>query len=40
MTGYENEPDYGGPEPTVKGTIFLIMLIATVCGAFVLALFG
>ena len=39
MTGYEQSPDYGGPDPTWKGTLFLILLIVTICGAVVLAVF-
>jgi hypothetical protein len=40
MTGREQNPDYGRPEQTWKGTLFLILLIATICGAMVLAFFG
>ena len=40
MTGYDDSPEYGGPDPTWKGTLFLILLIAMISGAFVLAFFG
>jgi hypothetical protein len=37
MTGYDKSPDYGGPDPTWKGTVFLALLIATIVGACFLA---
>jgi hypothetical protein len=37
MTGYEKSPDYGGPQPTWLGSLFLILLVATIVGAFFLA---
>ncbi len=37
MTGYEQSPDYGGPEPNWRSDLFLLLLIATIIGAAVLA---
>ncbi len=39
MTGYEQSPDYGGPDPSWKGTLVIILLTAVICGAFVFGLF-
>ena len=36
MIGYEQSPDYGGPQPTWP-SMLLILLIATIAGAFFLA---
>ncbi len=33
MTDYEQSPDYGAPDPTWKGALVLIMLIAAFVGA-------
>jgi hypothetical protein len=38
MTGYDQSPDHGGPDPTWKGTLFVVLLIAVVCGGFALIL--
>jgi hypothetical protein len=34
-SGYEKSPDYGGPEPTVWGTILRVLLICGVAGLIV-----
>jgi hypothetical protein len=39
MTGYDQSPDYGGPEPSWRGDLFLILLGALIVGAAGLALF-
>lgn len=39
MTGYEQSPDYGEPEHSWRADLFLILLGATLIGAFVLAFF-
>ena len=32
-SGYEKSPDYGGPEPTRRGTVVIVLVIAIVsCG--------
>jgi hypothetical protein len=37
MTGYEQGPEYGGPEPSWRGDLFLILLCAMLVSAFVYA---
>jgi hypothetical protein len=39
MTGYEQSPEYGDPEHSWKGDLFLALLAATLIGAAFLAFF-
>lgn len=38
VSGYEESPDYGGPEPTWWGMVGVVILMLTVCGAIAFAL--
>jgi hypothetical protein len=33
MTGYENSPDYGGPEPSWREAVVILAVIVAVVGA-------
>jgi hypothetical protein len=33
MTGYENSPDYSGPEPSWREAVVILAVIVTVAGA-------
>jgi hypothetical protein len=35
--GWDNHPEYGGPEPTWWGNILILLVILTLCGLVVLA---
>jgi hypothetical protein len=37
MTGYEQSPDYGDPEHSWKGDLFLALFAAMLIGAVILA---
>ena len=40
MSGYDKSPDYGGPEPTWRGTIIEVVVILAVLALIALALRG
>ena len=35
--GWDNHPEYGGPEPTWRGAFFIALMIVAIAGLIVLA---